>query len=138
MPSVIYLVEDDGLQGDLIIAQLATEFGPNVEVVRIPTEREFYVRLDEIASSKPRGIIIDQMLQFDQDALEVIDEVQDYMKAGQRCIRKLKENPTTAAIPILQYTVLDKNMVGSLPDGASYLRKDKTKRRLFNWVRSCL
>lgn len=127
----IVVVEDDSVQAGLIREALHEEF-PHAEFRQINTEFEFRSSLEELAADPPAAIVLDVMLRWADPAPDIpprpVDvEREGFSRAGLRCGRLLAEDPKMKTVPVILYTVLDRNLVehgpGALPRAARYLQK---------------
>jgi CheY-like chemotaxis protein len=133
----IYLVEDDPLQVDWVREILTNEFGGSLEIGVINSETQFLEKFDEIATKQPACIIVDVMLPWTEAKMNQSGRPKDigtFQDAGLRCVAKLSGDGRTKAIPVLLYTVLDKNDI-ILPLGAHYMRKDAPDPRFIQKIR---
>jgi len=136
---IIYWLEDDGLYQDYCQRLLASEFGKEVDVRWIATEKEFNDRFLEIADTKPACILIDIMLQWTETSLhDQSTGIGEYLTAGFRCLTRLANDAETKSIPIIFYTVLDPKDVLGAPLGVPWVRKDSSDKRLVDQIRDAI
>jgi hypothetical protein len=118
MEPKIVVVEDDYQDATWISDELRSHLNAQVEVIQC--ERDFVMRLPDLGHERPAIIIFDVMLRWatSSEALEqemeqgrvpqeVIDE--GFLKAGLRCLKRLKLREDTKDIPYLVYTGLKTN-----------------------------
>lgn len=138
----ILLVEDDYLQADAIRAVLTRSLG--AEVDRVATEAGFYEQFDEIARAQPDVIILDLMLRWTDPSPEMKRAPRQVLeegpwRAGLRCERFLAEREETREIPILLFTVLEREDLEtdleSLRRGVFFLQKGSDLGPLVEAVR---
>jgi CheY-like chemotaxis protein len=129
----ILVVEDDTLQYEPLQRNLQREF-EQVQFKRIKTGKAFLKGLDALGKSHIQIALIDVMIPWQttaEDQQEIPQEVKesDYRNIGVLCARWLAGNPSTARIPVILYTELDKNSPGletalpTLPPHVKYLGK---------------
>jgi CheY-like chemotaxis protein len=136
MTRIVYVVEDDPLQGEYLDRLLRDKFSSSLKVKLIGSESEFYTRFEEIVADKPACVIMDILLQW--APAEIAKDSKDlgsYVNAGLRCQKKLAEDPRTREIPVIFFTVLDRADVPELPRDTAYVRKDASDQRFVGVVR---
>ena len=104
----LVLVEDDPLQEESIQETLESEL--DAEVTCIQTERDFMLRLHDLVVLPPDAVIMDVMMRWtdpEPGMAPAPSEVTDVM-GGVRCLRALRQHPATAGVPVVLYTVLEK------------------------------
>lgn len=107
----IWIVEDDYYQAAWIEEVVSKHFpGAAIKIVR--TELEFWKVVDGDAD-RPDVVILDVILPWTAPSRNMEpppDEVKanGRSRAGIRCARKLAENPRTRHVPVILYTVLDR------------------------------
>lgn len=129
----VLVVEDDKLQYEFIKRALerSTAF-QSIQVERIVTESEFRRKFEKIAERQPDVIIMDIMLRWTDPSpdmelppKEIAD--QGFFRAGVRCEQMLANDSRTNNIPIMIYSVLDREDFGAeitpRPE-VSYLEKN--------------
>jgi len=119
MEPKIVVVENDHEDAALIGDALRADLNARVEV--IPCERDFVIQLPELGRSKPDIIIFDVMLPWAPASEDLEREVEQgrvpkevmepgaFMRAGIRCVTRLKARGDTRDIPYLIYTGLKTN-----------------------------
>jgi CheY-like chemotaxis protein len=115
----ILIVEDDPRLCSLYQMELKEHF----EVVERHNGQE---ALEAVEQEKPDLVVMDIMMPV-MDGLEALD--------------KLRENPATAAIPVILLTakVLHKDVLEGYKKGADYyITKPFTSRDLMNGIKMCL
>ena len=118
MELTIVVVEDDHQDATWIRDELHASLNANVQV--IPCERDFVAMLPALGQKRPGLIIFDVMLRwatsseelerdFEQGKVpkDVIEE--GFIRAGLRCMARLKSRDDTKDIPYLVYTGLQTN-----------------------------
>ncbi len=127
----IVIVEDDPIQAGLIRDALHEAF-PHVDLQHVSTESEFRLSLEGLAAVPPAVIVLDVMLRWADPAPDMPPRPPDvahegFSRAGLRCQRLLVEHPKLRKVPVILYTVLDRNSVehgsGAAPTPARYLQK---------------
>jgi CheY-like chemotaxis protein len=114
----IIIVEDDNRDATWIGDALRAGLNARVEV--IACERDFIERLGTLAADKPDLIILDVMLRWATSSEDLEREVEagkvpekvikeTFLRAGLRCIERLKESDGTRDIPYVIYTGLQEN-----------------------------
>ena len=109
----IVSLEDDEPFWDLLKDALEEEF-PEAKLQWIRTESQFYEQISAFAATPPTLFLLDVMVKW-ADAAEKMpaapkDVVEEsYYRAGLRCRKRLLENPITAKIPVILYTVLERS-----------------------------
>lgn len=135
----IVVVEDDKLQYEWLDRCLRQSKPLKVtRLERIKTEKEFYDRFDEIASDPPNVILLDIMLRWADPAPNLTPpppEVgqEGFFRAGLRCEQKLATDARTKNIPIIIYSVLEREDLGpEQPNRAKvkFLGKDFQERAI--------
>ena len=106
--SFVLIVEDDPEQSEFIAKAVRERF-PRYEVTVVETELEFQDLVPELKEDPPIVAIIDVILAWTTpDGLRLRPDVASagkVDKAGLRCEKLLREDPSTARIPIVLYTV---------------------------------
>jgi CheY-like chemotaxis protein len=114
----IVVVEDDHQDATWIGDALRTTL--NAHVLVISCERDFVSQLPEIGRNKPDMIIFDVMLRWATSSEDLEREVEQgkvpnevieegFLRAGLRCVMRLKTRVDTKDIPYLIYTGLQTN-----------------------------
>lgn len=136
----ILLVEDDDLQVELLCEDLQKAFAQAPRVIR--TESEFISNFDEILKNPPDIIIIDLMLRWtlpSPDFLKPPKEAEDNHTAGFRCKKMLLDNERTRSIPVILYTVFDREdhyaQIRELREPVNYLQKYSNPLPLIKLIR---
>jgi CheY-like chemotaxis protein len=129
----VIVVEDDYMQFDWINMNLKEAFG--AEPRRFKTEREFHDAIGEIKENPPDVIVMDVMLPWDalwkEDQEDEVkpDEVRQEgeYRAGFRCQALLAQDEKTKMIPLILYTVQNREDLSGelkdLPPSAMFLSK---------------
>src|SRR5438046_675579 len=127
----ILIVEDDYMQFDWINMNLKDAF--NTEPDRIRTEGEFRSSLEDIKTSPPDVIIMDVMLPWemsDENMVPEPDEVKQEgeYRAGFRCQALLMKYEETKKIPVILYTVQNRedlrDELKELPHNVMFMPKE--------------
>lgn len=137
----IVLVEDDYWQSDWILGRLKRSLKTSAE--QVFTEHEFQKNFESYKESPPDVVIMDVMLpwteadeKMEPRPAKVIEE--GAYRAGFRCRELLASNGKTENIPVILYTVLDKNDLESelegLPDNVVFLLKDSDAEPLIKEI----
>ena len=139
----ILLVEDDPLQVELIGEFLTADSAfPHAVIKRISNESEFITNFEEIATDIPDVVIMDIMLRWADPSPEFApppDEIAEegFYRAGLRCERLLANDPRTAEVPIILYTILGNgDLSDELPQRPQtvYLAKDFEPKELIKQI----
>src|SRR5438445_204173 len=110
----IVTLEDDESFWELMEEAVKAEYGRETKTEWLRSESEFVVKLDEYITNPPDVFLLDVMVKW-ADAAEPMPEPPDdvrmgmYHRAGVRCRNRLLQHPTTAKIPVIFYTVLDRS-----------------------------
>jgi CheY-like chemotaxis protein len=126
----VIIVEDDYMQFEWINTHLKEAF--QVEPRRIKTEKEFRAALDEMKARPPDVIVMDVMLPWNVpwEDDELPDEVRQEgeYRAGFRCQALLEHHEKTKTVPVILYTVQNredlKDELKGLPQSAMFLPKE--------------
>jgi len=128
----IIIIEDDDNQSDKLIRDIPKEI-PNAQIYLYKTEHSFRSQIERVKEWKPDLFLIDIMLRWTNpspDMPEAPDEVieEGFYVAGFRCKRDILENSYLKNLPIILFTVLDKedlkDKLSNLPRNISYISKD--------------
>lgn len=139
----ILIVEDDAFQAETIEAKLNQEF-PGAEIQKISTERQFHLSLDSIVQNPPSVVVLDVMLRWTDPAPNLETPPDDvrregFFRAGLRCQKLLAQHETTSGVPVILYTVLDRNELDrelkGLPPNVVHLRKESDLSPLVQTIR---
>jgi response regulator RpfG family c-di-GMP phosphodiesterase len=118
MELTIVVVEDDHQDAIWISGELQASLSANVEVILC--ERDFVAKLPALGQQRPDLIIFDVMLRWATSSEELEREVEEgkvpenviqegFIRAGLRCVARLKSYDDTKDIPYLVYTGLQTN-----------------------------
>ena len=118
MELTIVVVEDDDQDAIWICDELQASLNAEVEVIRC--ERDFVAKLPVLGQNRPDLIIFDVMLRWATSSEELEREVEQgkvpkdvieegFIRAGLRCVARLKSYDDTKDIPYLIYTGLQTN-----------------------------
>jgi|ERR1700682_3978099 len=139
----IVSLEDDEPFWNLLKQAMEEEFG-GVELCWVRTESQFYEQLPEFIANPPDIFLLDVMVKW-ADAAERVPEPPDdvkkesYYRAGLRCRKRLLDNPTTANVPVILFTVLERTdieeVINGLPDRTFYVGKSSDFRELIREIR---
>lgn len=142
----ILVVEDDYLQSEWLVPTLRDTF-PRVRIEAVSTEKEFRTKLPEILTDPPTVVVMDVMLRW-ADPEPTMEppppEVEEggFYRAGLRCQQLLAAQQRTSHVPVILYTVLDREDLNrefdKLPDNVHYLRKSDNARPLMNICRALM
>lgn len=113
MKKYILIVEDDNLQFDAIQKSISqSEYLAGSEIERVITELEFREKFEEIAARNPTVILMDIMLKWTSKNkwVEPPPEVKEhgFFRAGLRCEKMLAADKRTQNIPVIIYSVIDR------------------------------
>jgi hypothetical protein len=110
-----------------------------VEVSTIETESSFGAALPALKATPPNIIVLDMLLRWADSPSEGSTEP-DFFAAGVRCGELLRADPRTAGIPIIYYSVLDRDQIPEfqLPKNAFYCPKTPELFDLLRKIRSLL
>jgi len=129
----IIVVEDDHEDATCIRDELHASLNAYVEV--IPCEKDFVDVLPALGQKKPDIIIFDVMLRWATSSEELERDVEQrkvpqdvikdgFIRAGLRCVARLKARDDTKDIPYLVYTGLK---INSFPEGVIHVPDIITK-----------
>ncbi|MFO1431007.1 MAG: hypothetical protein U1F76_12810 [Candidatus Competibacteraceae bacterium] len=109
----ILIVEDDAWQADWIEKEIKRHF-TNVRIEKVATEYDFRIKLENLKENPPNIILLDVMLRWTDPSPNIIPAPEDVREeglfyAGFRCERLLREASETEVIPVIFYTVLEKD-----------------------------
>lgn len=139
----ILIVEDDYLQAEWFQKELKKEF-PRANIDIIKTEYKFRSCMEEIAKKPPDVIVMDIMLRWadpSPDMPQPPDDVKNegFYRAGLRCQKLLAESEKTRIIPVILYTVLERNdlkeNLQKLPSHVIHLPKESSLTPLVREIR---
>lgn len=142
----ILIVEDDYLQAEEL-AQKITEHFCKVDAEFVRTEHEFRERLNDLRRNPPDLFLLDVMLRWTDPIPKMVTpppevEVGGPFRAGLRCERLLRESPETRETPVVLYTVLEDEDLGSelehLGNKTFYVSKDSDAQPLFEVIKGVL
>jgi CheY-like chemotaxis protein len=144
----ILIVEDDPSQSDFIQQSLRQEIVTPLQIDLVETESGFLEWLEAGPTSIPDIIIMDIMLRWadpkpkgkrKQPPKEVLEG--NFYRAGIRCGMKLGEKEQTRKIPLILYSVINKNHLRydlkKFPK-ARYLLKDFDAKKMVRAIHSML
>jgi hypothetical protein len=111
----VVVVEDDYLQAESIQTWLCDAW-PHIEIERIETEQEFRDQLVIQSTHPPDAFIVDVMLRWSDPSPDIDvapDDIreQGFSQAGLRCVELLQEGIETQQVPIVIYSILDKEEI---------------------------
>jgi CheY-like chemotaxis protein len=140
------IVEDDHFQADFLEGSLKRNF-EEIEVDRITTENEFRARFAEIERAPPDLVTLDIMLRWAdpepgmrEPPKQVLSD--GFYRAGLRCLRSLLESQQTRKVPVIIYSVLNREdlttEIKEAPPNVLYLQKDSDDQQLVWHIRSLL
>lgn len=134
----ILFLEDDHRQRTP--TREALEAGLDAEVETKRTEWEFVRDFEAIASSRPHVVVIDAMLQWgNAPGMEKpSDEItRNPQKAGVRCVQKLRDDPRTAGLPVVVYSIFPRqDLLGmGLPANTATVSKEPEFENLLEKIR---
>lgn len=140
----ILLLEDDGDQAEEIKLALEGAFrATDVDVV--DCEAAFRERFASIAAAPPDLFIVDVMLRWSTQGRQLFyasprETTERFEHAGPRCAALLLSDSRTSQVPVLLYSVLDRqdyaSLLGNLPPHYSVLRKEPALNNLILHIRS--
>lgn len=142
----ILVVEDDVLQAESIMHALKHSFG-DVHVNLVCTVSEFRDQFLVLRDEPPDLVVVDLMLalaSLDDLSLESLASNADddrLHEGGLACLKMLLDDAKTQHIPVIIYTVLDRQDVPEtphLPRHVLFLRKGADDRPLIRAIRSLL
>ncbi len=141
----ILIVEDQENQYEFIEKSIKEEGAfRELSISRIVTEYDFRENFERIASLKPDVIVMDVMLRWTDPMRSMPippQEVKEQGKfrAGIRCIRMLASDHRTRDIPLIIYSILEKeDLISDIKEfsHARYVLKDFSASRLVSAIRS--
>ena len=145
-PIRIISVEDDPLQAAWIKHAIEQRID-GAAVIHIGTESEFIERLPEIAAHPPGVILLDVMLRWADPSPSIPERPADVKdrgmrRAGFRCWARLNENPKSRRVPVVLYTVLERNELEEwpteLPPRLRFLHKSSDPEALETAIREII
>jgi DNA-binding NarL/FixJ family response regulator len=132
----IVIVEDNRVELDEILPRLCGEF-PGVNFNVIETESAFRRAVPDLRATPPTIVIMDMLLRWSDAGSEEEQPAEiggDFYSAGLRCQTLLASYPETKNVPIIFYSMLDRN--DAIPDRLPRNTVFSTKsRELFDLVR---
>ena len=146
MAPYIVIVEDDHLQEGPLEEYLASAV-PGADIEALCTEREFRTRLPALRERIPDVVVMDVMLRWTFPAPDAVAPPGDvaaggYYRAGLRCARLLADDPRLAGVPVILYTILERNDLQrdgeTLPANSTYVGKHTDLDVLSRKVRDLL
>jgi CheY-like chemotaxis protein len=129
----IIIVEDDYMQSSAIKSEILSKFS-KIEVQVIDSELGFQSNFGEMLQNPPKIILMDVMLRWTKPSQNMTlppENIREegFYKAGFRCHSLLKKQLILKDIPVIFYTVLDKDDIQSELDNISgesmYIVKNK-------------
>lgn len=142
----VVVVEDDSLQAESIAEALQRSFR-DLRTELISTECEFRARVDALRSDPPDVFLMDVMLRWTDPTPDRLPpptdvEQEGFFRGGLRCLQMILDAPEMNKIPVVVYSVLDREDVAreisAMPRHVLFLRKDSDERRLVMEIRSLL
>jgi hypothetical protein len=135
----IWVVEDNYLQADWILKSVGEKF-PDANIRKVSTESEFRRSMDDIAASVPALVVLDVILRWGPEPPPPDVANGDKYGAGIRCLNMLQTDRRTETVPVILYTVLEKDEAKGLPpelsDRVKYLRKESNASELIKAIRA--
>lgn len=141
----ILLIEDDYFQAQVIIDELKINFRePLIEIIN--SEEEFKKRFHTIQENLPDLVIIDVMLRWYNPSPKVSSRPEElheegFHRAGLRCVNLLLSNLETKNMPIIIYSVLNREDISEeikkMPHHILFVQKTDVVL-LVNAIRSLL
>ena len=136
----LLIVEDDYIQAKYIEENLM-ELLNNATIKRISTESQFYDFLEIMNEDKPDVILLDIMLRWTNPS-PTMPEMPENVKeegfhwAGIRCENKLRKMGVGKTIPVIIYSVIEKNTYSKFvnPEKTKFLNKDFDMQNLRNLI----
>lgn len=116
------IIEDDEFHFQVVERALKKNY-PSAVILRVATEKQFVQRLIELIDLNLSLIIVDQMLPWtdDEDADPYTNAPSEGpLRAGNRCIERLRSLPGPRTIPVIFFTNLEQKTV---PPKEAYVRK---------------
>lgn len=113
------VVEDNSIDAAWIRDALKSAFNAVVEIIEC--EKDFVDNLPRFADSPPDLIVFDVMLRWANPSPELERDLEEgrvppdvaaegaFLKAGLRCVSRLRDDPRTASIPYVIFTGLKEN-----------------------------
>jgi CheY-like chemotaxis protein len=128
----IVSLEDDEPFWELLKEALEERFKRIEELLWVRTESEFCEKIPEFAANPPDIFLLDVMVKWADAAENMPDPPKEvkqdgYYRAGLRCRKRLLENPATAPVPAILFTVLERGdiekVMRELPQGTALVAK---------------
>ncbi len=141
----ILIVEDDYLQHQFLKVKFQSEF-KDCTIDVIETESDFLNKLSIIESNPPDIILMDIMLRWQNPSQAMLKEIPqnalDHYRSGFRCQQILTQRESTKNIPIILYTVLNKEdlefELRNLSNRVIHMMKETEIASLFNQIRKMI
>lgn len=143
----ICLLEDDRLHATATTDELRRGHS-SIQVDVIATELEFRRRFGEIAASSPDAFIIDMMVPWttptadQRDWKPPSDLAGGMYRAGLRCVDLIEKNTRTRGRPIVVWSVLSRDDLGSvanqLPTNVLFRSKSTRTKDIFRLIRNMM
>lgn len=142
----IISVEDDPLQAAWIKQTIEEKINGTL-VIQIATESEFVKKLPEIVANPPTLILLDVMLRWAEPSPNTPERPPDVKeggmrRAGFRCWIRLSEDPESRDVPVVLYTVLEREELEEwpekLPPRLRFLHKDSDPEALETAIRELI
>jgi CheY-like chemotaxis protein len=141
------IVEDDKRQFSYIKNGIKQgRYFSESRIERIATEWEFIEKFESIAREKPDVILLDVMLRWTDPGPDMTLPPADiaeegFFRAGARCEQRLAVDPRTRDIPVIVYSILEKedfeDEIRPRPE-VHYLEKDFSVEKLNSKLEECL
>jgi hypothetical protein len=139
----ILVVEDDHLQEGPLVDEINDAY-PSGRVESIYTEHEFRRQLSVMRDAAPDLVIMDVMLRWADPGPDNTDPPKEvvrdgFYRAGLRCAEMLADDDKLRAVPIIIYTILEKEDLERrgkpMPANVTYVRKSADLDVLLRKVR---
>jgi DNA-binding NarL/FixJ family response regulator len=140
----VIILEDDYLQADWLVKTLKESFGA-IDIEVVDSESEFHRSFAKIRKNPPDLVFTDVMVRWalpGPDVPERPDEVKGdaFYRAGFRCLRMLLDAEETRSVPVIVYSVLERDDVtqetSALPPHVLYVQKNSEVDDLIRRIRS--
>jgi len=139
----ICLVEDDSLYSTFIIEEIEQEL-PGIVVRSYATELEFIEDFTSLEERPPLLFILDIMIRWaspeDLSPDTVAPQVEDYLHAGIRLLKRIRSSERLAEVPVVLHSVYARTEAGidELPPATLYRQKSEDLGELIRPLRAFL
>lgn len=137
----ILMIEDDPFVSDWVDYIIRKKFGEECTLEWIRSELEFLVSVPKLEADAPAAIILDLILPWEGDApMSSSDHKNprgDIYEAGIRVLEDLRRSAKLKSVPVLLYTVNDRDRIGfptDLKERPEVVQKGDPDHVLLGWL----